>query len=96
MEDPERIRNLTVIQDFNNKKANAHAAIFVASMFLLCSQFCHLQQELHRRYLLTVQVRTSGLLGCPFLVIGLFGFSDFIQLEISLIIQQSLKEPKRK
>lgn len=35
MDDPERIRNLNVIQDFNNKKANAHAAIFVASMFAL-------------------------------------------------------------
>ena len=30
-----RIRNLTVIQDFNNKKANSHATIFVASMFAL-------------------------------------------------------------
>jgi hypothetical protein len=35
MDNPERIRNLTVIQDFNNKRANAHAAMFVASMFAL-------------------------------------------------------------
>lgn len=34
-EEEKRIRNLTVIQDFNNKKANAHATIFVASMFAL-------------------------------------------------------------
>lgn len=34
MSDSERI-NLTVVQDFNNKKANAHATIFVASMFAL-------------------------------------------------------------
>ena len=27
--------DLTIIQDFNNKKANAHATIFVASMFAL-------------------------------------------------------------
>ena len=32
-----RERNLTVIQDFNNKKANSHATIFVASMFALFS-----------------------------------------------------------
>ena len=31
----ERIRNLTIIQDFNNKKANSHATMFVASMFAL-------------------------------------------------------------
>ena len=31
----QQIRNLTVIQDFNNKKANSHATIFVASMFAL-------------------------------------------------------------
>ncbi len=30
-----RIRNLNVIQDFNNKKANSHATIFVASVFAL-------------------------------------------------------------
>jgi hypothetical protein len=31
----QKIRNLTVIQDFNNKKANSHATLFVASMFAL-------------------------------------------------------------
>jgi hypothetical protein len=37
MDDPETIRNWTVIQDFNNKKANAHATIFIASLFGLFS-----------------------------------------------------------
>jgi hypothetical protein len=32
---PEQIEHLKIIQDFNNKKANSHATIFVASMFAL-------------------------------------------------------------
>jgi len=31
----QEIEKLKVIQDFNNKKANSHATIFVASMFAL-------------------------------------------------------------
>lgn len=94
MDDPERIRNLNVIQDFNNKKANAHAAIFVASMFALFTVL-----SLAQRIVVNVVNDTVNLNLCILILSSvsywLIWFLDYTQLGTSLIIQQSLKKLKR-
>jgi len=43
-------RNLNVIQDFNNKKANSHATIFVASMFSLFTVLSLTQRIINKSF----------------------------------------------
>ena len=88
----QEITNLTVIQDFNNKKANSHATIFVASMFALFTVL-----SLASRIVLAASFSFSNCLILSFSLISyililIFGFYSMLNFSYYSTISQRAEE----
>jgi hypothetical protein len=90
----ERIRNLNVIQDFNNKKANSHATIFVASMFSLFTVLSLSQRIVAKEFpsFLCWNTLVLALSLVSYGLIWLFGLYSFLNFSYYSTVAQRAEE----
>jgi hypothetical protein len=86
------MRDWTVIQDFNNKKANSHATIFVASMFALFTVLSLAQRIMSKGSQVSLNYVVLPLFLATYILIWFFGLYSMLNFSFYSTISQRAEE----